>query len=188
MADEMTATGNKTADFAKPSEGAVQCACVDIINLGFHPNVYMGEDKGMVHKCAIVWQLDENNPDTPGGAGRFIAHKEFTFSMNEKANLRKFLGLWRGKSYTDQEAELGVPLHKLVGVNGVMQIEHKQSKTNPDRTYVNIISITPLMKGTEKMQAVGYTRPKYLADKIAGAKSEHENGNGFEDSDDSLPF
>lgn len=160
MADEMTATSEPAREYAKPSEGAVQAVCVDVIDLGFQPHSYQGIDMGTVRKCLIVWQVNEINPDEHGQ--RHIVAKEFTFSMSEKANLRKFLGMWRGKSYTDAEAMQGVALHKLVGVNCILQLEHKPSKANPGRSYVNLIGITPLMKGMPLLKPSEYARPDWL--------------------------
>lgn len=170
--------------WAKASEGQHQCVLVDVVDLGMQPNIYQGVQNGTVHKCALVWQLDEINPDTNKP---FEMSKEFTVSMNEKANLRKFLGTWRGKSYSDQEAEEGAPLHKLEGVNGIMQIEHKQSKTNPDRTYANIVSVTPLFKGTPKIDPNNYVRGEFWKDKTAKPDNESLPA-ALQDEDDDLPF
>lgn len=140
----------------------------------------------MVHKCALVWQIDEVNPDT---SKPFEMSKEFTVSMAEKANLRKFLGMWRGKSYTDEEATEGAPLHKLYAVNGLMQIEHKQSKSNPDRSYANIVSVTPLPKSMKKMTPGEYTRSEHWKDKIKTVQMADENDYPPPlDDDDDLPF
>ncbi len=182
--DTIVAKGSPSVVKIKPPEGSHQAVLVDVIDLGMQDHSYMGESKGKVHKCALVWQIDETNPET---GGRFELSKEFTVSMGEKANLRKFLGAWRGKSYSDQEAADGAPLHKLEGVNGIMQIEHKQSKSNPDRTYTNIVSLVPLMKGTPKIAPEKYTRAEFWKDQIATL-----NGNNLpaalQDEDDDLPF
>ncbi len=192
--DQITAKAGPSVEYAKAPEGQHQCVLVDVIDLRMHENSYMGESKGMVHKCALVFQVDEVNPDT---GKRFEMSKDFTVSMHEKANLRKFLAMWRGKSYTDKEAEEGAPLHKLEGVNGLMTIEHRQSKQNPERTYANIISVTPMFKGTQKITPEKYTRAPYWEDRI-GVSAETlkptSNGNGndlpaeLEDQDDDLPF
>lgn len=183
--DQITAKSDGSKTWAKAPEGQSQCVLVDVINLGMQSVSYMGGPTKMVHKCALVWQIDEINPDTQKP---FEMSKEFTVSMAEKANLRKFLGMWRGKSYTDEEAiEKGAPLHLLEGVNGLMQIEHKQSKTNPDRTYANIVSVTPLPKGMEKRTALEYTRSEHWNEKISQPHSE-DMPSALEDDTDDLPF
>jgi hypothetical protein len=190
MLDEITAKAEPSKPWAKASEGQAQCVLVDVIDLGMQMEQYMNEAPKAVHKCALVWQIDEVNPDT---GKPFEMNKEFTVSMGGKANLRKFLGVWRGKTYTDAEATEGAPLHKLYGVNGLMQIEHKQSKQNPERTYAQIVSVTTLPKSMGKIKPTDdYERSAHWAEKLAKAVDDDdapppdENGQ-FEDAND-LPF
>jgi hypothetical protein len=188
--DQVTARGSDQKEWAKAPEGQHQGVLVDVIDLKMHPNVYMGVQKGMVHKCALVFQIDEINPDT---GKRFELSRDFTVSMGEKANLRKFLGVWRGKSYTDQEAEEGAPLHKLEGVNALIQVEHKQSKSNPDRSYANIVSVTGIPKGLAKIAPKDYERSEHWAKKIGESDrpadvSFDDFPAALEDGDDDLPF
>jgi len=117
--------------------------------------------------------------------------------MGEKANLRKFLGQWRGKTYTDAEAEEGAPLHKLEGVNALVQIGHNTSPAT-GKTYANIISIMPLPKGMPKIKAENYVRAEYWAEVkakarkpepvAAGRHSDEDFPGALEDTDDDLPF
>jgi hypothetical protein len=170
--DQIIAKAEPTRTWAKASEGQVQCVLVDVIDLGMQQESYMGGPPKLKHKCALVWQIDEINPDT---GKRFEMSKEFTVSMDEKANLRKFLGIWRGKSYTDEQAAEGAPLHKLYGVNGLMQIEHKQSKANPDRTYAQIVSVTQLPKGMAKLEpGQDYERSEHWSKKLAAAQDDDD--------------
>lgn len=185
--DQIIAKADALKPWAKASEGSVQCVLVDVIDLGMQQESYMGGPVKLVHKCALVWQIDEINPDT---GKRFEMSKEFTVSMGEKANLRKFLGAWRGKTYTDAEAAEGAPLHKLYGVNGIMAIEHKQSKANPDRTYAAIVSVSPLLKGMAKLApGQDYERSEHWSKKLAAAVDDDapppDESGAF---DDDLPF
>lgn len=184
--DQIIARADAGRSFAKAPEGQYQAVCVDVIDLGMHEESYQGKSKGLTHKCAIVFQVDEVNPET---GKRFEIGKEFTVSMGERANLRKFLGSWRGKSYSDQEASEGTPLHKLGGVNALIQIEHKQSKANPDRTYGNIMSVSKLPRAMEPIAPLDYTREQFWIDKIAKPQNapEPEDESVSLDEDD-LPF
>jgi hypothetical protein len=186
--DTIVAKSEPTRTWAKAPEGSHRCVLVDVIDLGLQQESYMGGPVKLVHKCALVWQIDAINPDTQKP---FEMSKEFTVSMGEKANLRKFLGIWRGKSYTDAEAAEGAPLHKLYGVNGIMQIEHKQSKSNPDRTYAAIVSVTAAPKGMEKIApGQDYERSEHWSEKLAKAVDDGEGdpGPAYPGDDDSLPF
>lgn len=169
-----------------PPEGQHQFVCVDGIDLGLQENKAFGK---VQPQYAIVFQLDAINPDTNKP---FEISQRFTVSMFEKANLRKFLGQWRGKSYSDEEAEKGAPLANLAGANGLVQIEHKVSKTN-GKTYANILSVGPLPKGVNKITPQGYTRADYWAEvKGKAVKPRTDSPDEFppalEDTDDDLPF
>ena len=194
--DQVTAKADPEKAYAKPPEGSHICVVVDGVDLGMQQETYPGKPTRLVHKYAIVWQIDEINPDTitevtPKGK-RFEVSKEFTVSMGEKANLRKFLATWRGKSYTDAEAAEGAPLHKLYGAPGLMQIEHKQSKSNADRTYTNVISVVKLPKGVAPIQPLDYVRSEHWKERIAKqADGPVIDSDGFpviDDEDSELPF
>jgi hypothetical protein len=190
--DQIVAKADPQKAWTKAPEGSHGCVLVDVIDLGMHETSYMGASTGKKHKCALVWQIDEINPDT---GKRFEMSREFTVSMHENAALRHFLGTWRGKSYSDQEAEeVGAPLHKLGSVPGLMSIEHKESKANPGRTYANVMSVTRLPKAMTPIKPDGYVRSEHWKDKIAKPQpidgpSDADYPSDWDDtSDDSLAF
>lgn len=186
--DQIIARDEGQKEWAKPDEGQHQCVLVDVIDLGYHEKSFQGVSKGLAQKCALVFQIDSLNPDT---GRRFEPSQEFWVSMYESANLRKFLETWRGKSYSDDEAKKGAPLHLLEGVNGLMQIEHKPSKANPSRIYANIVSVTPLPKSMQKLTAQNYKRSEHWAKKIAAGHASNGTApvqNTAREEDDDLPF
>lgn len=161
--DRVSARNEPLKPFAKASEGTHQCVLVDVIDLGYHNKEFQGKKKGFKQYCSLVWQIDEENPDT---GKPFEMSREFQVTMFAKGSLRILLEQWRGRSYTDVEAEAGVPLDKLYGANGLMQVEHKQSQSNPDRTYANIMSVTPLPKAMLQMKPANYQRSDHWKDKL----------------------
>jgi len=74
-----------------------------------------------------------------------------------------------------------------------MVIEHKPSKSG-DKIFANILSVSPLPKGTAKLKAEGYERAEYWATVKAAAivPKEAEDPASFPsalaDEDDDLPF
>src|SRR5437764_5016823 len=91
-----------------------------------------------------------------------------TNSENEKANHRKFLESWRGRSYTADQAEHGLAINKLHGHAGLVSIEHVS--TRKGRTFAKIASIAPLpkaMPAPDKAVLTRYERPKFLTDRKA---------------------
>jgi hypothetical protein len=138
-----------TGTFQLPSEGVVRAVCADVIDLGIRP----GWEGKPTHKIALVFQIDEND-DKDGKP--LQVQQWFTLSMNDKANLKKFLESWRGKKFEMGEAGQ-FDLYKLVGAGALLTLVHgKPNQQN--RVYANIQSISPMMKGMEPLQVRDYVR------------------------------
>ena len=202
MSDEITATASD-AKFLPHPEGQYAARCVDVVDLGEKVEQYPGFPQRLSHKCMLIFRTGEQNEET----GDFIdIAKEFTVSMGEKANLRKALEDWRGKSYTPSQVEDGVPLHKLTGQPALITVEHKTSAKG--RVYANMKGIAPLPKlmlGSAPV-ADGYKRPEYIEERKKVYAQESKafrkaaaappmDGESFEDfpqalddEDSSLPF
>jgi len=127
--------------------GSFVARCYEFIDLGTQTSKG-GQYAGTVaHKIKIGFELfgddEEGNPltiDVNGKAMPLTITKEYTYSMHEKANLRKDLGAWRGKLFGDEEAAT-FQILKLIGAYGMLNITHKPSG---DKTYANISGISPL--------------------------------------------
>jgi len=198
--DEITVR-DTSSSFLPAPEGQHQAVAVDVINLGERVEAFQGQDPKVVHKVAIIYQVEETNPEN---GERFTIAVEKTLSMHPRSGLRKWLESWRGKAYTDDEARTqGAPLHKLVGANCFIVIEHKRSKK--DRTYAVASNIMPKPKNVAALEPGSYTRADYWATRkeeyaksVASFRSIQGGGNGQEppppdapegyDDDDDLPF
>ena len=189
MADNVTAQ-NSDKPFPIHDKGQFAAVCVDVIDLGEKVEQYQDQPPKLAHKAAIVFVSNS------GGEVKEIA-SEMTVSMGEKSNMRRFLGDWRGESYTAEQAAAGVPLGKLVGHAGLITVEHKRSRN--DRTYAQIRGITPLPSGLSAPQANGYKRAEFWQGrKEAYAKdaakykqttvARSEQPTQPIDDDDDLPF
>jgi hypothetical protein len=201
MADTLIAKGGTEAKFRPHPEGQYVAQCVDTIDLGNKVESFPGTPDKLAHKIVLVFRTGEVNEQT--GEVIDIA-REFTLSMNEKANLRKFLEQWRGKPYTAEQAEAGVPLHKLVGNFALITVAHRTSGAG--RTYANLTACVGLpkqMSEAAKDMSKGYTRADYWQQR----KDEYAQGvqafrsvaaappadfddfpAALEDSEDDLPF
>ena len=73
-----------------------------------------------------------------------VISKDYTLSMHEKSNLRKDLESWRGKGFTQTEAEM-FDITKLLGLPCMLNIIHKTSKSSGN-TYAAISGITKIPK------------------------------------------
>jgi hypothetical protein len=154
MADDIIARGE--AGFTPAPEGQYLGVCVDAVDLGERLESFQGGTPKLTRKVAIVFQIAEDNPET---GLPYELSVEKTLAFGQTAGLRKFLGQWRGKAYSDAEASAGVPLAKLVGVNAMLQVEHRQSVKG--RTYANVGNIMPPPKGLPKIEPVDYQRSEH---------------------------
>lgn len=182
--------------FAPHPEGQYAMVCVDVVNLGTKVERFGDQDPREVEKASLVFASGEKQDN----GELVIVTVEMTLSMNEKANMRKFLESWRGKSYTHEQAEAGVPLHKLHGQAALVSVEH--ITTRRGRKFAKVTSISPLPKQMEAPNGVileSYTRPSFFADKkkeyaeLLATYRGQGTGAAYDDvppvdDDDDLPF
>jgi hypothetical protein len=184
------------AKFFPHTEGQFPMVCVDVVNLGINVEVFPGQEPREVPKVALVFASGERQEDK----SLTVVTTEMTLSANEKANLRKFLESWRGRSYTADQAEAGLPISKLHGKAALVSIEHVT--TRKGRKFAKISSISPLPKAmpTPDGALLGeYERPKFLTDRKTAYAVALQKHRGFpadeypppemsEDADEDIPF
>ena len=129
--------------FEPVPQGTHQARCFAQISLGTqHSDNYPDSFKVM-----LMWELPEQVLEREDGPMPMVISKEYTCSLNEKANLRRDLVSWRGREFT--EAELaGFDVSQVVGAPCLLNVIQTQSSKG--KTYSKIASISPLPK---KMQA-----------------------------------
>lgn len=127
-----------------PSEGSIQGVLAEVVDQGLIEVEWAGETK-IQHKCLLTFEIDEWKDGTED---RLIVSRQFTASLDERGNLRKFLQGWRGRSFTDEELK-AFDLDTLVGVNAILSLVHN---TKNGKTYCNIASASRLLKGMDKME------------------------------------
>lgn len=133
---------NEGGNFELAPEGTHLATCYRVIDLGTQETNFQGQSK---HKRQVMlsWEL----PDELMSDGRpFTVHKTYTLSSDEKSTLRKHLESWRGKKF--DSAELGsFNIAKLIGIAALINITHTHADNG--KTYVNVESLSRLMKGQE---------------------------------------
>jgi len=141
-----TSKSNQTSIEIIPA-GSYPARCYSMIHIGTIEETFNGETKQR-NKVRITWELPTEllvfNEDK-GEQPRVIA-KEFTLSLHEKSTLRAFLESWRGKSFTDKEAQ-SFDVTNLLGVPCLLSITHKTLGNG--KTYANIASVSMLPKGMD---------------------------------------
>lgn len=183
MSDTITARGSDSK-FKPHPVGQFVGQCVDTIDLGEKVSDYPGTPSYLAPVCALVFRTGERNEET----GEFIdIAREFTVSMGDKSNLKKFLEQWRGKAYTKEQVDAGVPLDKLTGNHGLLTIAHRVSAKQ--RTYANITACVGVPKQMAKdvEHYDDYVRPDYWATKkkeYADAAAKFRGATPAQESDD----
>jgi hypothetical protein len=84
-------------------------------------------------------------------SGPAVVGKQYTLSLNEKANLRADLEAWRGRTFTDQELA-GFDVKQVLGKSCQLGIVHN---ANNGKTYANVKAVMGLPKGAPKPVASG---------------------------------
>jgi hypothetical protein len=130
------------SNFTPAPDGPQAAACYRVIDLGTQDGTYMGKPK-RAHKVLITWELfcDEKLED-----GRpFSINKNYTWSMHEKAALRKDLEMWRGKAFTegDFDEKSGFQIESIIHKPCLLTIVHEEKN---EKVYANVKAISRLPK------------------------------------------
>lgn len=133
--------------------GNYTAVCYKMIHIGTVEDTYMSEKKEM-DKLRIGWELvDEMRVfDESKGPQPLVIDKEFTLSLGDKATLRKFLKSWRGKDFTEKEAE-EFDITRLVGAACLLNIIVKTKKDGSGQ-YNDVEAATPLPKSIPKPKGI----------------------------------
>jgi hypothetical protein len=186
--------------------------CYSMIEIGTVTEIVMGQSK-ILTKVRIGWELPLETRVFKESEGEkpLSISKEYTLSMHEKSNLRQTLKSWRGKDFTEEEAE-NFDITKLLGVACMLNIIHKPSKKDPTKIYEEISGITPIPKGITVPPQVNKTfrleydnwnqeafdsLPDFIKTKMQGSleyaalKQPHTTvigGNGIMEEEEAMPF
>lgn len=201
MSDQITTPGATPSKFHPHPVNQYVAQCVDVIDLGEKVESYPGKTDHLARKCVLVFRTGEKNEET--GDDIDVA-REFTISMGDKANLRKFLEQWRGQPYTDEQIAAGVKLDKLTGQHALLSIGHRTS--GKGRTYAIITACVGIPKQMAAMVTTytDYARAEYwnktkaeysaAATAFRAKMQEHDVSDWREETpsgepdDDDLPF
>jgi len=203
---------SESGTFELTPAGTFVAVCYRFIDRGTQMTEYMGEKKTR-REVMLSWELaDELMAD-----GRpFSASKTYTWSMNEKATLRKDLESWRGRAFSDDDFDgpNAFNTKKLLGAPCMLTITHE---TKEGRTFAKIAGIGKLVKGmkpppiinpiaylslqkdgwdaevygnlSEKMKEIIAASPEYK-ELMQNARQHDDPGNGYvgHDMSDDIPF
>jgi hypothetical protein len=150
----------KGGEFEIAPAGAHVAICHRFIDLGTQLVDYQGEKKAQ-RKVLISWELSNEQLTKGEYAGQpFTMGKKYTWSMSEKASLRKDLESWRSRAFVDGDFKgpNRFNVRNIVGAPCMLSISHDE---NDGKTYANIKAIMPLAKGMEKPKPIN--QPVYFS-------------------------
>jgi hypothetical protein len=201
-------------DFTPVPEGTHFAVCDMVVDLGKQKTTYMG-DTTIKPQVYIRWQIPAERTEWTDGdgvkhEGPMVIGKTYTASLGEKANLRKDLQAWRGKTFTEEELRK-FDISKLLGAPATISVTHKPKESGG--VYANVSSIGGLPKGMDKPALEGdpliygeedqgcYDKlPKWIREKIDAQVKDIQSGPYDErnppppheyagaDLDDDVPF
>ena len=142
-----------SAEFELCPAGSHVAVCCDVVDLGPVKGTDFNGQPIVQHKVQIRWQIRTRMATT---GKPYLVQKRYTFSMHEKANLRKDVNSWRGRPFTDAEAD-AFDFERLVGKLCYLNVIHN---ARPRGTYADVVAIMPVPPGTPPLAVDGYLRVK----------------------------
>ena len=132
-----------------PMEGGTYLAvCVGIVDLG---EQYNQTFKKFIEKLLIVFEIPSETLEIDGEKKPRWLSKEFTASMGDKGNLKKFLVSWRGKAFTDSELEGAYDITEMLRVPCMLQVLKEEKN---EKVYNNISAAIALPAGMGNVEPV----------------------------------
>ena len=132
-------------DFKRVPPGSHIAICNCVADLGIQPGsgMYPSPKRQVFIRFEVPEERVEYEKDNKKYEGPIVIGKTYTASMNEKANLRRDLESWRGREFTDEEAE-NFDVSSILGKAAMLSVVET---SKGDKTYSNIKSIGALPKG-----------------------------------------
>jgi hypothetical protein len=151
---------NNNSNFEACPEFTGKGVCVDCTPLRKQQSQF-----GEREVFKLVFEVDMDRDD----GGRYcVWSRNFTPTLNEKANLRKFLRGWLGRDLTKEEME-DFDTESLIGKTAQLVVVHEHKD---DETYANIAACTPDRSGAPLKPTGKYVRVKDRAPEAGGQKAE----------------
>lgn len=139
---EPTEGGN----FTPPPAGTHPAICYRFIDLGTQQSKFNNETKS-ARKVMLSWEITDPELRTEDGHP-FTISQRYTWSMHEKATLRKTLEAWRGTAFVKSDfGPNGFTVKKLIGVGCLLSIIHEPKEGGG--VYANIGAVMKLPKGMD---------------------------------------
>lgn len=131
---------NGGGDFQAAPVGTHPARCIRVLDLGTQRGEYQGQAT-IRRQVIVAWELPTELMEDGNNAGKpFIVSKFYTASLSEKANLRKDLENWRGRTFTAAELE-GFESRNILEKPCLVTVIHNQ------KGKARVSGVTALPKG-----------------------------------------
>lgn len=121
--------------------GVYPARCFQVIDLGVQEMPFKDDDDMPITQAKVMLGFEVIDPTVKREDGKpYVVTAEFTNSLSEKANLRKFLEGWRNKDFTPEELQ-GFELAKVIGVYCQVQVKIKITKSGNE--FPEIVQVIP---------------------------------------------
>lgn len=138
-------------DFKSCPSGSHIAVCNLVADLGLQPGSQAYPDPK--HKVYIRFEIADERVQYERDGKKFdlpvVIGQAFTASMHEKANLRKQLEGWRGRKFTDDEAEV-FDVSAILGKPCMLNVVENRVG---EKIYSNIASISPVPRSVQAPNA-----------------------------------
>lgn len=169
-------------NFVNAPEGTTQGVLCDIVDLGMQPDTF--NEGQVLHKLRLVFQTEDVKED---GMPYIVSTFPLNATLNSKSKVygyvKKLLNRELEKSDFDGDGNADLD-SLLIGLNAMITIQHKEKG---ERTYANIIDISPVPKQIKtRLEVKDYTRVQDRVQEGDTAEEEQEASKGGKK--DKIPF
>lgn len=127
-----------------PAKGWHRSVCVDIVDLGIQQTRF-----GPAPQVEFTWNIEEVRRD----GKQHIVWRRFRPSLRDDSTLRRFLEVWQGYPFSEDELERGVGLvSRFLHRPGMLLVD--QSLTG--RYYHSVVAVTAMPEGRPGLTADGF--------------------------------
>jgi hypothetical protein len=144
----MKAKSTATGTFTPVPVGAHIGVCTGLYDIGTQGGGKFEPKPQLI----VTWSL----PSQLNDAGEPMRiSSTYTSSMNKKANLRKVIESWFGKSFPTEDVAKDFDFKALLGRSCIVNVIHKESG---EKTYANVSGVMPIPKGMQAPAAPASTQ------------------------------
>jgi hypothetical protein len=129
--------------YTPPPAGTHPAVCYSFVDMGTQSSNFQGKPM-LRRKILLSWEITDPEIRAQDGEPMSVS-SSYTWSMDEKANLRKMLEGWRGVPFVDADfGSGGFDIKKVIGLPCLVSIVHE---TKDGKNYANVKGVMKLPRG-----------------------------------------